>query len=119
MRISDWSSDVCSSDLRTGRCDVAEDVATALAQAREDALREAAGKCDEMARSAERSRAAAALAGRESVARRRQSDAATAEALAGEIRALITPTTEAPHDRPDERRVGKECVSTGRSRWWP
>src|SRR3546814_8677615 len=87
MRISDWSSDVCSSDLRTGRCDVAEDVATALAQAREDALREAAGKCDEMARSAERSRAAAALAGRESVASRRQSDVETAEGLAGEIRA--------------------------------
>src|SRR3546814_20133287 len=21
--------------------------------------------------------------------------------------------------RPEERRVGKECVSTGRSRWWP
>src|SRR3546814_2701353 len=84
MRISDWSSDVCSSDLRTGRCDVAEDVATALAQAREDALREAAGKCDEMARSAERSRAAAALAGRESVASRRQSDVETAEALRSE-----------------------------------
>src|SRR3546814_20537103 len=22
-------------------------------------------------------------------------------------------------DRSEERRVGKECVSTGRSRWWP
>src|SRR3546814_20779862 len=23
------------------------------------------------------------------------------------------------NDRSEERRVGKECVSTGRSRWWP
>src|SRR3546814_20264233 len=23
------------------------------------------------------------------------------------------------HHRSEERRVGKECVSTGRSRWWP
>src|SRR3546814_18001680 len=29
-------------------------------------------------------------------------------------------TTEAAiHTRPEERRVGKECVSTGRSRWSP
>src|SRR3546814_18354206 len=24
-----------------------------------------------------------------------------------------------PRPRSEERRVGKECVSTGRSRWWP
>src|SRR3546814_19247704 len=103
MRISDWSSDVCSSDLRTGRCDVAEDVATALAQAREDALREAAGKCDEMARSAERSRAAAALAGSESVASRRHFAVATAEALAGDIRDLITHPRAVTNDCPQCR----------------
>src|SRR3546814_12214297 len=32
---------------------------------------------------------------------------------------LITATGFAPWRRSEERRVGKECVSTCRSRWWP
>src|SRR3546814_12637366 len=32
--------------------------------------------------------------------------------------ALLWPRGGRGH-RPEERRVGKECVSTGRSRWWP
>src|SRR3546814_19405165 len=28
-------------------------------------------------------------------------------------------SAERPRARSDERRVGKECVSPGRSRWWP
>src|SRR3546814_14740082 len=31
----------------------------------------------------------------------------------------IRPTFEGGKRRSEERRVGKECVSTGRSRWWP
>src|SRR3546814_4807345 len=62
MRISDWSSDVCSSDLRSLQWS--------------------------LARSAWRQRRCPFLNG------------------------------EAP-DRSEERRVGKECVSTCRSRWSP
>src|SRR3546814_6666662 len=62
MRISDWSSDVCSSDL-------------------------------------------------------------TAEARQGagwsEAEKMTTPATLAGEARSEERRVGKECVSTCRSRWSP
>src|SRR3546814_15155698 len=36
------------------------------------------------------------------------------------VPALHFPRTEwQRNSRSEERRVGKECVSTGRSRWWP
>src|SRR3546814_1717917 len=75
MRISDWSSDVCSSDLLGGL----------------DLL-----PWSDAARSL---RMRAAFAGVEAL-----SDAALMETL---------------DERSAERRVGKECVSTGRSRWSP
>src|SRR3546814_16679438 len=31
----------------------------------------------------------------------------------------LTPNPASPGNRSEERRVGKECVSRGRSRWWP
>src|SRR3546814_3942295 len=71
MRISDWSSDVCSSDLKV--VDLAE-------------------------------------------AERRSSGRST-PAL-GSMQALIE-EGEAGLERSEERRVGKECVSTCRSRWSP
>src|SRR3546814_1425872 len=72
MRISDWSSDVCSSDLP-----------------RHDAVGMAVGRADQRAAS---------------------THAAVADAdAAGELGQL----------RSEERRVGKECVSTCRSRWSP
>src|SRR3546814_14043467 len=45
---------------------------------------------------------------------------AAIEELCGMYTAILTPaaTGEAPH-RSEERRVGKECVSTCRSRWSP
>src|SRR3546814_2604765 len=68
MRISDWSSDVCSSDLRLPwRC----------------------GRCDR---------------------RYRLSRSRTGQRQA-------RPASSC--DRSEERRVGKECVSTCRSRWSP
>src|SRR3546814_11943202 len=100
MRISDWSSDVCSSDLLW-----ADDVALREALAREG------GEVH-----VERVARYGVLAG-------------------GELYAL---SFDAHRDRPrlrthdrfghridtvafrsEERRVGKECVSTGRSRWSP
>src|SRR3546814_21187018 len=84
MRISDWSSDVCSSDLATAgtgggvRC------------------REPDRRCGRRGRV---SRRAGGIPHR----RRGQARAACA----------------APPRRSEERRVGKECVSTCRSRWSP
>src|SRR3546814_8998405 len=75
MRISDWSSDVCSSDL--------------------EALHDA---CDDELRAVDRETAPQA--------REREDDDA------GDEDRLVP-------DRSEERRVGKECVSTCRSRWSP
>src|SRR3546814_10295044 len=74
MRISDWSSDVCSSDLRAAKQGPAE-----------------------AERGAGRNRR-----------QRRTSAAPRHSAKAAEIAR-----------RSEERRVGKECVSTCRSRWSP
>src|SRR3546814_12043371 len=92
MRISDWSSDVCSSDLdgnvvlgpvsRSHRRD--RDVAMRLADRR---------------------------LGRGQV---------TGLALSGRAALGHQPDQAAdPPSRSEERRVGKECVSTCRSRWSP
>src|SRR3546814_4904236 len=85
MRISDWSSDVCSSDLDR----VPDEVARR-------------GDGDE-------------LLGTVTAERGEVVDAALGEQLldvgAGEV--------DVVHVRSEERRVGKECVSTCRSRWSP
>src|SRR3546814_17765450 len=96
MRISDWSSDVCSSDLGTaGRL---EEATSSLQQA----LRlspvdpEAFFTMSALGWTC-------LMAGR------------AAEAVQWTSRAL----RERPSFRSEERRVGKECVSTCRSRWPP
>src|SRR3546814_9773355 len=85
MRISDWSSDVCSSDL------FAED-----AKARTEAL---------TADFQERSKEALAKSSK------------LAEEAVEFNKANVEALVEA--GRSEERRVGKEGVSTCRSRWWP
>src|SRR3546814_14186237 len=84
MRISDWSSDVCSSDLKQER-------------ARRPSRRQP-----------------------ESPQRpRRQRRKIQRPNLSFTTRrASFSPTTSAAR-RSEERRVGKECVSTCRSRWSP
>src|SRR3546814_5186897 len=89
MRISDWSSDVCSSDLgQVRRAGVvpAHRVARPRGAAR-------AGDADCSAQRRGRGLHHAWL--------------------------LITTTTREEEHRSEERRVGKECVSTCRSRWSP
>src|SRR3546814_1555895 len=81
MRISDWSSDVCSSDL-LGKCTVR----TVSTNPR----------------------------GEKSV-----SQAVRALITADELRRLKANQQIALIGRSEERRVGKECVSTCRSRWSP
>src|SRR3546814_13445765 len=87
MRISDWSSDVCSSDLRVIR--------TAQARGKPVAV------CGEMASDAAFVPLLLAL-GLEELSMH--------PSTLLEVRRAI---------RSEERRVGKECVSTCRSRWSP
>src|SRR3546814_6106875 len=97
MRISDWSTDVCSADLLRRVEEPRErtaDIAQANARAAVDDDRVGADRL------------------------RRIADAADA-------RAAIVRPQKADHIvlvdavRSEERRVGKECVSTCRSRWSP
>src|SRR3546814_5833062 len=86
MRISDWSSDVCSSDLRDGLDDAGERVVRPRREVGE--------------------RVATPL---------RQIERAIVEDAAEEPARV----TRCHQPRSEERRVGKECVSTCRSRWSP
>src|SRR3546814_16526429 len=85
MRISDWSSDVCSSDLATDAQEVLFHVA--VAQVRVDLQ---------------------VPADQREVRREDMGQQQVTEDVqqAGQV-------------RPEERRVGKECVSTCRARWSP
>src|SRR3546814_11537837 len=131
MRISDWSSDVCSSDLLSGSRAVAGTLdlsVLALADAEGTSLQEALVRfgCDP-----------AAIAGE---ARRRDSVAAfvevhieqgpvleaadlpvgTVTAIHGASRFAVTVegmAGPAGTVGSEERRVGKECVRTCKSRW--
>src|SRR3546814_17992970 len=85
MRISDWSSDVCSSDLQPQR--------------RRRRSLSVASQC---------------LSGRP----RRRNRTAEGGRGAGADRTRL-PDRRGAETRSEERRVGKECVSTCRSRWSP
>src|SRR3546814_2420734 len=98
MRISDWSSDVCSSDLAVGGGVRHRSVAALHLHA--VPLREQLHVVTEI--------------GQEDVlAELFERRAGVAWQPVGDDFLL------AFHDRSEERRVGKECVSTGRSRWSP
>src|SRR3546814_12428304 len=87
MRISDWSSDVCSSDLESQ-----------TASTRESMLDQSLSSVNPIS-------------------------AGTESASESGKRAFAFPPFNAPQTSPtnrsEERRVGKECVSTCRSRWSP
>src|SRR3546814_14791726 len=99
MRISDWSSDVCSSDLRD---------ATVPGM-----LLDAAKKLAPLDPALSRETYLHAL------------DTAIITGGLGDGRGMVgvaeaAGAAPAPEGaRSEERRVGKECVSTCRSRWWP
>src|SRR3546814_7272324 len=99
MRISDWSSDVCSSDLREFRIrpDIDAEVPIHL-----------------------RIQAGFVITERccvDGLDVQRGNDAALSEIA--EQRDLPTGLAQDLAIRSEERRVGKECVSTCRSRWSP
>src|SRR3546814_17869444 len=111
MRISDWSSDVCSSDLFEITGTVHDESGTPLPYARLVML---AGR------------------GREAFAAEDTADAEGHFRFAGHAfpdstRVLLQARNEKGRrygeirieERSEERRVGKECVSTCRARWSP
>src|SRR3546814_9909423 len=87
MRISDWSSDVCSSDLESGPAARRYLVGPVLSELRGRTGAHAAG-----------------------------GDGRADRGAAGLFRYRAT---RGSGSRSEERRVGKECVSTCRSRWSP
>src|SRR3546814_13395593 len=97
MRISDWSSDVCSSDLLAVREHERGERGAGLAFVAGEDRRHARVGAGE---------ALAVCAGDERLRVGRGDDGLLGLGLRGRIRS-------------EERRVGKECVSTRRSRWAP
>src|SRR3546814_17524782 len=95
MRISDWSSDVCSSDLRCA--DPARVVGDEIRRHR----------CEHAGRAAPDAGDDEETADDEALRNARSGEQGTAG------------TAEAEPGRSEERRVGKEWVSTCRSRWSP
>src|SRR3546814_3621079 len=95
MRISDWSSDVCSSDLERHRNTDGRDLENAEARLARDARH----VVDEQ------------------VGRRPDQGAAAGED--GDVGQRDQETLGRKSQRSEERRVGKECVSKCRSRWSP
>src|SRR3546814_14978475 len=96
MRISDWSSDVCSSDLRDFH--VRSFALSLLTHSR---------RCGPLTRA------------------NRKTEAPLAETVGASAPVFCLGRRPDPHEageprrRSEERRVGKECVSTCRSRWSP
>src|SRR3546814_14970990 len=102
MRISDWSSDVCSSDLTPGSCSLASLVALAESGLEYEVRTVDANNRDEIARINPWGRVPALVLGSGTV-------------LTETVAILFHVADRVP--RSEERRVGKECVSTCRSRW--
>src|SRR3546814_14840213 len=101
MRISDWSSDVCSSDLGCAALEAARSGGRVVL------LERAAihGGTSSM------SGGAFYLGGGTPVQ--------TATGHEDSVEAMVDYLTAVSRDRSEERRVGKACVSTCRSRWSP
>src|SRR3546814_5729351 len=98
MRISDWSSDVCSSDLQQHAFEILERVSVAsLVSERLTNVPTTLTECAEIAFPVEDGRFPAAES----------------------LLALMAFAKDPRKNRSEERRVGKECVITCRSRWSP
>src|SRR3546814_15273039 len=115
MRISDWSSDVCSSDLALHNVGIASRIGGVLIISQE---RDPAGDLFVKRRREDVMRRPIAL--RHSLYGRKieRSPPPPFERLAVE-RHRHPVQRDSAIERSEERRVGKECVSTCRSRWSP
>src|SRR3546814_13083246 len=95
MRISDWSSDVCSSDLPAGQIglSISDDIMIACigdAGRKDNGCRQVHLMCNPLRKRGFRFQDW-----------------------------LVILKTQDARRRSEERRVGKACVSPCRSRWWP
>src|SRR3546814_14688639 len=97
MRISDWSSDVCSSDLT---CMTMTMTMTANAQTQPPAVSASEGTLLSVSAQAEASRVPD-----------------VASLSTGVVTQAADANAALAANRSEERRVGKECGSTCRSRW--
>src|SRR3546814_19327630 len=105
MRISDWSSDVCSSDLAAGALQMAANRVAAVAQVHRNFYADEAEEVTVVG-----------------FLRRLCADLSRILDREIEVRGDegAVPTILVQHiGRSEERRVGKECVSTCRFRWSP
>src|SRR3546814_13132709 len=102
MRISDWSSDVCSSDLME-------------IFHHEQVRLPGAGVARFFAHLLEAAQRLADAATEQVAVIRQRGQAETREPCQFQKRVEVVER----HGRSEERRVGKECVSTCRSRWLP
>src|SRR3546814_13482133 len=106
MRISDWSSDVCSSDLYE-RALTRERIMAGLAAAKRRGRQ--GGRPPTIAAEKMQLIVAALSNG---------ASKASVSRTFSMPRSTLTDTVERIGWRSEERRVGKECVSTCRYRWW-
>src|SRR3546814_14021658 len=130
MRISDWSSDVCSSDLQDSTV-IDEDVSGGPAPAHKEpetrddaiskALDEAEAKTKEPAANGDAEESEEGEPVKPAKADKADKDAKDeTEGDEGEQDEEGDEQAAQPKDaRSEERRVGKECVSTCSSRWSP
>src|SRR3546814_14808424 len=102
MRISDWSSDVCSSDLQAAKTKVSLVRLSVKVKVRHWMLRKL-------------------LAYRAWISDCQQLAINEHNSLGGHLPPIAKRFDQYASviGRSEERRVGKECVSTCRSRWWP
>src|SRR3546814_13664791 len=118
MRISDWSSDVCSSDLPGAHVSLSHNVGRLGLIERENGtiLNAAlATLAQHVMASLERALAALGIAAPLYISQNDGTLISAAEAA----RYPVLTIGSGPTNRSEERRVGKECVSTCRSRWTP
>src|SRR3546814_20127026 len=125
MRISDWSSDVCSSDLATIRGEATLDAAPA-ANASVTATNVATGLSRSVNADANGRYSLAGLPPGEyrvEMVADGRTDSPVVSVPVGQVATLdlatggLDQTANGEVGRPEERRVGKECVRTFRYRW--
>src|SRR3546814_13640771 len=107
MRISDWSGDVCSSDLQAASVAVILALLSAPAANAEDCTTNADAMREKI--SAFQKQAQDAYGTIQSEFGKSTSSSYSKDYFA---------KFEDLNKKSEERRVGKECVSTCRSRWW-
>src|SRR3546814_19857587 len=124
MRISDWSSDVCSSDLEGVGITLSDEVLEAVVGVSDGAVKVNLPRRPVVDLEIETALLEATCVvdgvGNESriISINLKILVIIGEQV-GRHRELVVEKSALSAQRSEERRVGKECVSTCRSRWWP